>query len=256
MNIKEYLSNKGNYGNKRNMSNVKYLVIHYTGNDGDTALNNCKYFRDNVVKASAHYFVDDNSIYRSVPDDSNAYSVGSKTGYRHKYCRNSNSLSIEICDTRRNGTYDFTTKTIANAVEIAKYLMNKYNIPIENVIRHYDVTGKVCPKPYVESRQSWEAFLSKLSSKPSATKYQINNAVETNFQVRVVKDTDNEHYQVESNGYFFELHKTMVKNINKDRIGNVKERGVIFAILNKDTYGIEILDRQFQIKEYYIAKKL
>ena len=116
MNIKEYLSNKGNYGNKRNMNNVKYLVIHYTGNDGDTALNNCKYFRDNVVKASAHYFVDDNSIYRSVPDDSNAYSVGTKSGYRHKYCRNSNSLSIEICDTRRNGTYDFTTKTIANDI--------------------------------------------------------------------------------------------------------------------------------------------
>lgn len=256
MNIQEYLSNKGNYGRKRNLNNIKYLVIHYTGNDGDTAKNNCKYFRDNVVKASAHYFVDDNSIYRSVPDDYTAYSVGSKKGYRHKYCRNTSSLSVEICDTRRNGTYDFTTKTIANAVEISKYLMSKYHIPIENVIRHYDVTGKVCPKPYVESRQSWEAFKSKLVELTIKSKYYPGDAVETNFQVRVVKEIDDNHYQVESNGYFFELHKTMVKPLNKDMIGDVKQRGVIFAKLNDDTYGIEVLDRQFQIKEYYIKKKL
>lgn len=255
MNIQEYLSNRANYGNKRNMNNVKWLVIHYTGNDGDTARNNCKYFRDNIVKASAHYFVDDNSVYRSVPDEHNAYSVGAKK-YWHKECRNSNSLSIEICDTRRNGTYDFTTQTIANAVEIARYLMNKYNIPIDHVIRHYDVTGKVCPKPYVESRQAWEAFKSKLNAKPIKSKYKPGEAVLTNFQVRVVNPTDNEHYQVESNGYFFELHKTMVNPLNSDWIGDVKQRGVIFAKLNDDTYGIEVLDRQFQIKEYYIEKKL
>ena len=93
--------------------------------------------------------------------------------------------------------------------------------------------------------------------KPKARyKYNIGDAVETCFQVRVIGDADETHYKVESNGYPFELHKTMVKNLNPDRIGNVIERGTIFAIVNDDTYGIEILDRQFLIKEYYIAKKL
>ena len=93
--------------------------------------------------------------------------------------------------------------------------------------------------------------------KPKARyKYNIGDAVETSFQVRVIRDVDANHYEVESNGYKFELHKSMVKNVNSDRIGNVIERGTIFAIVNDDTYGIEILDRQFLIKEYYIAKKL
>ena len=87
-------------------------------------------------------------------------------------------------------------------------------------------------------------------------KYNIGDAVETRFQVRVIRDADESHYRVESNGYEFDLHKSMVKNLNADRIGNVIERGTIFAIVSDDTYGIEVLDRQFLIKEYYISKKL
>lgn len=87
-------------------------------------------------------------------------------------------------------------------------------------------------------------------------KYNIGDAVETLFQVRVIGDADATHYKVESNGYPFELHKSMIKDLNPDKIGNVIERGTIFAIVNDDTYGIEILDRQFLIKEQYIAKKL
>ena len=87
-------------------------------------------------------------------------------------------------------------------------------------------------------------------------KYNIGDAVETSFQVHVLGEADSTHYKVESNGYPFELHKSMVKNLNPDKIGNVIERGTIFAIVNDDTYGIEILDRQFLIKEYYISKKL
>jgi N-acetylmuramoyl-L-alanine amidase CwlA len=255
MKIIDYISRKENYGSTRPLGKIKYIVIHYTSNDGDTAKNNCIYFRREIVKASAHYFVDDNSIYRSVPDNYNAYSVGAKK-YRHPYCRNSNSISIELCDTRRNGTYDFTSKTIQNAVELTKELMQKYNIPLDNVIRHYDVTGKVCPRPFVEDRQAWESFKSKLITPVNTNKYKVNEAVQTRFQVRVVSATDNDHFKVESNGYYFELHKTMVSPINSDMIGDVIQRGVIFAILNHDTYGIEILDRQFQIKEYYIEKKL
>ena len=252
------LANKNNYGSQRNTSKIKYIVIHYTGNDGDKAKNNCNYFKNNVVKASAHYFVDDNGAIQSVPDHFTAYSVGGKkyaytNPITYNKCVNSNSLSIELCDVHKNGVYDFSSKTIENAVNLTKELMRKYNVPIENVIRHYDVVGKVCPKPFVDNTEAWNNFKSKLKSGGSG-KYKPGDAVETNFQVRVIGEQDSTHYRVESNGYPFELHKTMVKNLNKDMIGNVIERGVIFAQLNENTYGIEVLDRQFQIKEYYIKE--
>ena len=57
---------------------IKYLVFHYTGNDGDQAANNAAYFQNNIVQASAHYFVDDTTVWRSVPDLKVAWAVGGK----------------------------------------------------------------------------------------------------------------------------------------------------------------------------------
>jgi N-acetylmuramoyl-L-alanine amidase CwlA len=144
VNIKTHLADKRNYGGKRSLSNIKYLVMHYTANDGDSAINNCKYFANNYVSASAHYFVDGDGVMQSVPDDYNAYHCGA-SHYKHPTCRNSNSIGIELCDELRNGVYYPTPDTIANALELAKYLMDKYNISKDCVIRHYDVTGKKCP---------------------------------------------------------------------------------------------------------------
>ena len=76
--LKQNLANRANYGSKRNLSKIKYLVIHYTSNDGDSDEANGKYFANNVVKASAHYFVDDDSVTQSVPDNYAAYAVGGK----------------------------------------------------------------------------------------------------------------------------------------------------------------------------------
>ena len=69
---------------------------------------------------------------------------------------NKNTISIEICSTCNPATINainkpnhdgwfFTKETLNNAVKLAKIIMKKYNIPIENVIRHYDITGKLCP---------------------------------------------------------------------------------------------------------------
>ena len=74
--IKEQLADPGNYGGERTADQIRYLVIHYTGNDGDTAANNAAYYQRTVVQASAHYFVDDTAIYRSVPDLCVAWAVG------------------------------------------------------------------------------------------------------------------------------------------------------------------------------------
>ena len=72
---KKNLANRKNYGDERATSKIKYIVLHYTANDGDTDEANAKYFKNNVVKASAHYFVDSNSVTQSVPDNYTAWSV-------------------------------------------------------------------------------------------------------------------------------------------------------------------------------------
>lgn len=173
--MKTNLANRANYGNTRAASNIVWLVFHYTANDGDTDENNGKYFKNNVVKASAHYFVDDDSVTQSVPDLYAAYSVGgnkwtdcNKTGGGKLYGRvtNKNSISIELCDTKRDGTIKPSEATLANAVELAKQLMKKYNIDIDHVIRHFDVNGKHCPKYYMDE-QAWAGFKARLVDKPA-----------------------------------------------------------------------------------------
>ncbi len=171
--IKEQLANSGNYGGSRDASQIRYLVYHYTGNDGDRAANNAKYFQNNIVKASAHYFVDDTTVWRSVPDLKVAWSVGGskyanadKTGGGTMYgvITNTNSLSIEMCDTIRNGVYQASEATLANAAALGRALMEKYDIPIENVYRHFDVTGKHCPS-YLVNAQKWAEFKKRLEVK-------------------------------------------------------------------------------------------
>ena len=135
--LKTLISNRNNYGSKRSISLIKFLVYHYTGNDGDTDENNAKYFHNNVVKASAHRFVDDDSVTISVPDDYVAYSVGgglqgSKGHKFYKICTNTNSISIEMCDTIKNGKYEVSAKTRANAIALGKELIKKYGKKIMN----------------------------------------------------------------------------------------------------------------------------
>ena len=175
--IKNRLANRNNYGSKRAFSKIKYIVVHYTANDGDSDEGNGNYFANNIVKASAHYFVDGNSITQSVPDEHVAYSVGgskysdcNKTGGGKLYgqCTNANSISIELCDEVKNGISDFTDATIENAIELIRAKMNQYNIDINHVIRHFDVTGKPCPKPYVDNMR-WKAFKSMITESENIT---------------------------------------------------------------------------------------
>ena len=165
--IKVDTAARKNYGNRRKTKDIKYLVIHYTGNDGDSAKGNANYFKTHIVEASAHYFVDDNGIIQSVPDDFTAYSVGGKkypscgkTGVGKFYgkCTNENSLNVELCDTRKNGRFDFSERTLDNAADLCRVLLKKYNISVDNIIRHFDVVGKNCPAPFVSDEKAWQAF--------------------------------------------------------------------------------------------------
>ena len=165
-------SNRANYGSSRSLSTIKYIVIHYTANDGDHDTANANYFKNNVVKASAHYFVDDDSITMSVPDNYVAYAVGgskwsdcSTTGGGKMYGKifNTNSLSIEMCDTKRDGKIKATDKTIANTVDLVVAKLIKYNLKPSAVYRHFDVNGKHCPA-YMMDSKSWNSFMNKVKT--------------------------------------------------------------------------------------------
>ena len=177
--MKENLANRKNYGSAREAKQIKYIVIHYTGNDGDTDEGNANYFKNSVVSASAHYFVDDDSITQSVPDNFIAWSVG---GTKWKDCAttgggsmyglitNANSISVEMCDTLRNGTVKATEQTMANTATLVKSLMKKYNIDINHVYRHFDVTGKHCPA-YFMNVSAWAEFKERLKESDTVQVY-------------------------------------------------------------------------------------
>lgn len=168
---KELLAAPGNYGSSRASAQIRYIVIHYTGNDGDTAANNAAYYQNNVVEASAHYFVDDTTVWRSVPDLLTAWAVGGKKyassantggGTLHGVVTNANSISVELCDTVKDGSYRASEATLANAAALVVDLMKRYNIPLENVVRHFDVTGKMCPS-YMVDADKWAEFKERIA---------------------------------------------------------------------------------------------
>ena len=189
--ISKYHALRCNYGNARVLNTIKYIVIHYTANDGDTALSNAKYFANGSRGASAHYFVDSKNIVQSVKDDYVAWAVGgnkysdtTKTGGGKFYgkCNNNNSLSIEICDDIKNNAIYPTDSTINNIIELVRTLMKKYNISINNVIRHFDVNGKKCPAYWCGDSQKnakWQEFKSRLEEKIMKQNIKINGKIKT-----------------------------------------------------------------------------
>lgn len=140
---------------------VEYLVIHYTAGDGDTAEDNCRYFRGAGRGASAHYFVDESSVWQSVDEADTAWHCGA-AAYRHAKCRNVSSIGIELCSRIENGVYVIPEQTQRRAAALARELMERHGIGTACVLRHYDVTGKNCPAPFVREDGQWENFLKML----------------------------------------------------------------------------------------------
>ena len=160
------------------INRIKYIVVHFTANNGDTAYGNTNYFKS-YRGASAHYFVDENGIYQSIEDKNIAWHCGAKK-YKHSTCRNSNSLGVELCSRKNSkGNFYFMDKTVDNAVELIKMLIIKYNVPIANVIRHYDVTGKNCPEPFVRNIKAWQNFKGRLEEKVMKQNIKINGKVKS-----------------------------------------------------------------------------
>ena len=137
----------------------KYIILHYTGNKGDTAKNNVDYFYGGNRNASAHFFVDDTSIWQSVEEFNYSWNCGDGGGSYG--ITNRNTLAIEMC-CQSNG--EVSAKTEANTIELVRYLMNKYNIPTERVVRHYDASRKICPNWSANNWSRWTKFKEKLAN--------------------------------------------------------------------------------------------
>lgn len=216
--INELLSLTNYNRANRGFDGVKYITVHYTAEPGDTARGECQSFYSVYQAASAHFFVDGTSIWRCVLDRDISWHCGSST-YYHDFCRNTNSIGIEMC-CRKSSTYTlsaydddwyFASGTVDNTAALVRQLMMQYGIPLENVVRHNDVSHKVCPAPYVNSFSAWQSFLKRVDQ--GKTDYQGS------YTARITADSVTVHSGPGA-GY------SIVKTLSKDTLVTVlEERG-------------------------------
>lgn len=134
------------------LQKVRGIVIHYTANPGTSAQANRNYFEglkdSHVTKASAHFIVGlEGEIIQCIPTGEVAYASNN---------RNDDTISIECCYEREDGS--FNQKTYDEVIHLTAWLCAKFGLKAKDVIRHYDVTGKMCPIYYVEHEDAWKQF--------------------------------------------------------------------------------------------------
>lgn len=151
---------------------INYVVIHYLANPQTTAQQNHDYFESlkdlKDTYMSANYVVGlEGEIIRCVPDGEIAYASNEM---------NNQSISIENC--HKDTTGKFTQATYEALVKLTAYLTEKYGLDRDHIIRHYDVTGKDCPKYYVENEDKWEEFKDDVMNyrEECREKYQVTEA--------------------------------------------------------------------------------
>lgn len=137
---------------------ITKIVIHYVANAGTSAINNRNYFnnlpKNEKIYAGAHYIVGlEGEIIRCIPDNEIAYHAGNADV-------NACSIGIEVCHPDKTGRFNY--KSYLSLLKLVSWLCDKYNISADNVIRHYDVTGKACPIYYIDNPSEWRLFKKRL----------------------------------------------------------------------------------------------
>ena len=214
------------YGNKRPLSNIKYIVIHYTSNEGDTAQNNLDYFANvNEKETGAHFFVDKKGkVGKSIAMNRTAWAVGRdyRSGRKGEAtyfgkCTNANSVSIELCDMRSKTNWEQMYATR----KLVKYIQSKCP-NAKTIIRHWDVNGKDCPAPFTGSgNEKWTEFKrfitagykftavvtkdATLRSKPKLGAVNKKGTAKKGTKVKIVKFNGN--WGLTDNGYWISLEK-------------------------------------------------
>ncbi|MBQ9391319.1 MAG: N-acetylmuramoyl-L-alanine amidase [Lachnospiraceae bacterium] len=141
------------------LNKVNGIVVHYTANPGSSAKDNRDYFQNLMIshktKASSHYIIGlDGEIIQCIPLDEICYASNS---------RNTDTIAIECCHPDETGK--FNDKTYDSLVDLVAWLCKKYGLSSSGVIRHYDVTGKACPKYFVDNEDAWKSFLKDVEKK-------------------------------------------------------------------------------------------
>lgn len=141
----------------KKLGKVNGIVVHYTANPGSDAEANRNYFnnlpaenagKDKPVYASSHYVIGlDGEIVQCIPLDEIAYASND---------RNSDTISIECCHPDKTGR--FNEATYESLVRLTAWLCGEYDLKKDDIIRHYDVTGKDCPRYYVKHEKKWNSF--------------------------------------------------------------------------------------------------
>lgn len=134
------------------LKKVKNIFVHYTANPETTAAQNRSYFENlgitGETSASAHFVIGyEGEIIQCIPLEEIGYAVKG---------RNEDSISIECCYLDADGK--FTDATYQSLIQLTSWLMKKYKLAPEDILRHYDEGGKKCPLYFVENEQSWEQF--------------------------------------------------------------------------------------------------
>ena len=137
---------------------VDGVVIHYVGNPGTSAEANRSYFQNLALThetyASSHFLVGlEGEILQCVPLSEIAYCSND---------RNEDTVSIEVCHPDEGG--EFTPETLAAVEKLTAWLCGEFSLTTEDVIRHYDVNGKICPRYYVEHPEAWTDLLAGVQS--------------------------------------------------------------------------------------------
>ncbi|MDE7246414.1 MAG: N-acetylmuramoyl-L-alanine amidase [Lachnospiraceae bacterium] len=135
------------------LNKVKSVFVHYTANPGTTAKQNRSYFANlaetHERSASAHFIIGyDGELVQCIPMEEQAYAVAT---------RNEDSVSIECCYQDEEGK--FTQETYDTLVHMLAWLMQEYNLSTDDILRHYDCGGKMCPLYYVEHEDAWDQLL-------------------------------------------------------------------------------------------------
>lgn len=154
------ITNSKQMGRRRSKSDIKFIVVHWTSNESETAtaMNHREYLQHATRYGSAHYFVDEKEIVQAIGDTTEAWSVGDNQGYGRALngCTNYNSISVEMCV--NNG---YSSKMLFNTIELVKELLRLY--PNARVCRHWDVSRKECPYGYHgQNNPKWNNFLEEI----------------------------------------------------------------------------------------------
>lgn len=143
---------------------IEGVVIHYTANPGTTAANNRSYFENlattHTTSASSHFVVGmEGEVIQCIPLTEISYASNN---------RNADTVAIECCIPDETGKFNDATYT--STVALTAAICVQFDLDKEDIIRHYDVTGKCCPKYFVEHEDAWQMFKADVMDEIAAIK--------------------------------------------------------------------------------------